>query len=193
MGIHESVTPIHWNYFLALENDLITLSRYVDFSTANEKCYSLEMARILMAACSEIDVVAKLICQKISAETNAHKINQYRDEINPVHTNIATFGVIVRRHGLALTPWINWEKDETPNWWTSHNNVKHERNNHFDEGNLINTLNSVAALYVLVLYLYADEAREGLLTPSPVMLGVDEKHISGNTIHDYGVSINYNL
>ena len=193
MAIQESVTPLHWNYFLSLEEDLVRLSRYVEFSKANEKCYSIEIARILMAACSEIDVVAKQICKKLSDETKATKINQYREEIKPVHTNIASFEVIVRKHGITLTPWDNWEKDETPDWWSSHNNVKHERNNHFDEGNLINALNSVAALYVLVLYLHADEAMQGLLSPSPVLFGVGAKHFAGTIFNDYEFGIQYYL
>jgi hypothetical protein len=146
-----------------------------------------------MAACSEIDVVAKQICQKIDPGTNASKINEYREVIKPVHTKIPTFEVIVRKHGLTLTPWVNWDKDKTPKWWSSHNKVKHERNYHFKEGNLINALNSVAALYVLVLYLYADEARQAFLSPNPVLFGVGEDYYNGTSFKDYEFGIHYRL
>ena len=41
---------LHWNYFLVIEEDLGRLSRYVEFNLANNKTYSIEMARILMAS-----------------------------------------------------------------------------------------------------------------------------------------------
>jgi len=41
---------IHWNYFFAIEDDLATLSRYVEFHEDNFTTYSIEIARILMTA-----------------------------------------------------------------------------------------------------------------------------------------------
>ena len=42
-------------YFLAMDRDVETLSRYVDFATPNMATFSLEMARVLLAAGSEAD------------------------------------------------------------------------------------------------------------------------------------------
>ena len=37
---------------------------------------------IILTSTSEVDVVSKLLCKKINAESKAGRINQYRDEIN---------------------------------------------------------------------------------------------------------------
>ena len=55
----------HWNYFLALDRDAAVIARFVEFSTDNFGTYSIELARLLMAAASEVDVVAKLACVQI--------------------------------------------------------------------------------------------------------------------------------
>ena len=39
----------HWNYFLAIEEDLENLSRYIDLREDNFGTYSIETAKILMA------------------------------------------------------------------------------------------------------------------------------------------------
>ena len=57
MGIRTSPTEIHWNYFLAVEADLIELSRFVEFNPKNYNCFSVEMAKLLMASAGEVDVV----------------------------------------------------------------------------------------------------------------------------------------
>jgi len=51
---------IHWAYFLALEEDLHRLSRFVEISESNFSTHSIECARLLLASCSEAEVVLKL-------------------------------------------------------------------------------------------------------------------------------------
>jgi len=49
MGIHYSQTNIHWNYYLAIENDFEKISRYIEFTEANNATFSIELARIIMS------------------------------------------------------------------------------------------------------------------------------------------------
>ena len=63
MSITATKTESHWNYFLSTEADLIELSRFVEFDKKNYKCFSVEMARLLMAAAAETDVVCKQLCR----------------------------------------------------------------------------------------------------------------------------------
>ena len=53
----------HWQYFIAIESDLERTGRYVEIAPANFKTYSIEFARILQSASSEVDVVSKLVCE----------------------------------------------------------------------------------------------------------------------------------
>jgi hypothetical protein len=42
----------HWNYLLALDRDAALIARFVELSTDNFGTYSIELARLLMAAAS---------------------------------------------------------------------------------------------------------------------------------------------
>src|SRR5689334_22322111 len=71
----------YWEYFLTLDSDLETIARYVQFDSKNFKTYSIEFVRLLLATCSEVDVVAKLLCEIIAPNKSAENINQYRSII----------------------------------------------------------------------------------------------------------------
>jgi hypothetical protein len=183
---------IHWNFFLYLEKDLETLSRYVEFCDSNFKCYSLEMARILLAASSEIDVIAKQLCQKIDVNSRADSINQYRNEIISAYPNFPNFKVTIPRFGLNLTPWENWnESNGAPIWWTAYNKVKNHRDTDFYQANLKNVLNSVAGLFVITLYFYKDMAENAKLIPMQSLLRVTEDNFAGSTLNIIEFGINY--
>src|SRR4030042_5009668 len=170
----------HWNFFLALEKDIEVLSRFIEFSEKNFECYSLEIARILFAAASEVDVVAKQLCVKVNTNSTASNIHQYRDEIKNVYSNIPNFKVTIPRFGLELSPWTNWNNPNgVPDWWTAYNKVKHNRNTDYDKGNLKNCLNAVAGLFVIILYLYKEKAENAELIPIPSLFRVTEEHFDG--------------
>ena len=156
----------HWNYFLSLEKDLESLSRYVEFCKSNFNCYSLEMARILLASASEVDVIAKQLCKMLDPNSSANNIHHYRNEIKMVYRKFPDFKVNIPRYGLTLTPWLNWKQNQgVPVWWSAYNKVKHHRHINFKEANLKNVLNAVAGLFVITLYLYKDRAERAELIP----------------------------
>jgi hypothetical protein len=84
----------------------------------------------------------------------ANKIHLYREQIIAKYPLFTTMRVVVPRYGFFLEPWRDWERGETPLWWRSYNNVKHERDAHFSDANLDNVLWAVAGLFCLVLYFY---------------------------------------
>lgn len=169
MSISQVPTPQHWNYFLALDDDVARLSRYLELTQDNFPSYSLELARILFAAASEIDVVSKRLCKKLDETSKANNISMYRKEILSCHPQIKDAQVEMPRFGLTLTPWELWGKGENPLWWKAYTNVKHHRHTHFSEANLQNALNAVAGLFVLLLFFYRDEAQNAQLNPSPTL------------------------
>lgn len=169
MGIHEVPTPKHWNYFLALEDDLVRMSRYLEPTTHNFDSYSLELARILFAASSEVDVVAKLLCKRLNRESRAGSIGQYRGELLVAYPQIVEAAVTIPRFGLTLTPWDPWSTETSPLWWQAYNKVKHQRDTHFAQASLKHALNSVAGLFVLLLLFYLEEGGRGELKPDPAI------------------------
>lgn len=148
---HSAQQDLHWNYFLALEEDVLKLSRYIEFAPKNMKTYSLEMARILLATASEVDVVAKLLVKLLDPASKADKIDGYRLVIKKGAPEISTSRVAMPRFGLNFTPWDNWQGDTNPDWWRDHNAVKHRRNEKFASANLTNVLNALAGLFVLLV------------------------------------------
>lgn len=162
----------HWNYFLALEQDLEKISRFIEFDDKKIDCFSIEIARVLLASTSEVDVVCKQLCQATNSASKATKIKAYCDEITAAFPNMIDFQIRMPRYGLAFTPWVNWREKKAPDWWKANNKIKHERDSQYHQGNLKNALNSVAALFIMILYLYKEKAERGELVPAPQLMRV---------------------
>ena len=167
MAIHEHKSLLHWSYFLALEEDIEKLSRYIEFTTDNFDAYSIEMAHIFLAASSEVDVVAKQLCNIVAPNGMESNIAQYRNTLRIKIPELENSEVTLPRYGLTLTPWSNWHEDETPDWWQSHNNVKHQRGQYFSDANLKNVLNSMAGLFLMVLHYYKLVIEGKRIVPPP--------------------------
>jgi hypothetical protein len=153
MGIHYEKSKIHWNYFLAIQQDFELLSRYIEFSEENNNTFSIELARIIMSASQEVDVMMKGICSLLD-ENNADNINDYRNVIKEKLTNLIVEEVFIARFGMRSQPWINWQGDENPIWWRANNKIKHQRTNHFQKANLKNAFNALGALLIVNIYFY---------------------------------------
>ncbi len=93
MGILHKASGGYWTYFLAMERDLEVLSRYVEFATANMTTFSLEMARILLAAGSEADVLLKAVCEREDPSAQARTIGAYFNVISSKLPNVTSFEV----------------------------------------------------------------------------------------------------
>lgn len=193
MTIHEAPTTIHWNYFLALEEDVANLARFIELTTANFECYSTELSKMLFAAASEIDVVAKQYCTSINPQRRAQNITHYKDIITKQHPYFHSVKVYMPRFGLTLEPWIIWGGAHQPLWWRAYNNVKHERHEHFSDGNLKNALNAIAALYVLLVFFYREEAKMGKLSPNPRLFIIGEPFTIDRLFWDHEHTLVYNF
>jgi hypothetical protein len=144
----------YWEYFLAIEDDLVKTSRYVEFNQDNYNTYSIEFARIILASSSEVDVIAKLLYPPIykdGKEIN-RTICHHKKGITPRFPRFTTMEINVPKYGLTLQPWQDWLTNKSPFWWKSYNNVKHHRDQSYKEATLKNALYSVAGLLCIVLY-----------------------------------------
>lgn len=160
---------LHWNYLIALDRDLEVVSRYVEFCEQNYNVYSIELAHLLFAAASEVDTIAKLLCERLQPAAPRRNIDEYSAVLLAAFPDLPTTQVFVPRYGLTLTPWDNWTGDDNPIWWRSYNKVKHERDVHFDQATLKNALNALGALLILTFHHYSYElAPAGTLRLSPV-------------------------
>lgn len=172
MVLIQNPTPIHWNYFLALEDDLYHLSRYVEFDPDNYDTFSIEIAHLLMSASAEVDSVLRQLCQKIEPGQEHRNIPDYYGPVTRYSNKFINFELEIPRFGVTLHPWENWTQQQAPFWWRANNSVKHHRHTEFNQATLKNCLNAMAGLLVSVLHLYADEGKTGALTGIPKLFSV---------------------
>jgi len=157
---------VYWNYFIALEEDLVTASRYIEFSNViedgkeknNEKTFSVELAKLLLSACSEVDVVLKELCKLYDPNFDSDRpnIDDYRRTVIQHNPEFSNEKVYLRRHSRILNPWVNWENDKNPFWWTGYNDVKHHRADKFSKAKLNFVLNAMAGLLIVVFFYYKE-------------------------------------
>ncbi len=165
----------YWDYYLELEEQLISTRRFVDFDKANHETFSIEYLKLLQATCSEIDVVGKMIAEEMNPafkKTKSKNIQKWGFYVQRKFAHIELCKVQFNK-SEELEPWNKWAYEkyvnankqqryrlqkgkETPSWWTAYNKVKHERTSTYNtnqinyaRANLGNLIHAMAALYIL--------------------------------------------
>lgn len=157
MGInYENLTRTHWNYFLAIEQDFLVVTRYVEPCEENNSTFSIELARIIMAATQEADVLLKRFCESIDSDYSGGGIHAYHESISSHVPSLFTEIVAVERFSMNSQPYSSWTHDTPPLWWTANNKIKHHRDFEFSKATLKNAFNSVAGLLVITVHFYKD-------------------------------------
>ena len=107
----------YWNYYIELEDQLLATKRFVDFSDANFKTFSIEYLKLLQATCSEIDVVAKIVAEYFDPQfkslTNKN-IQKWGLVIQTAFPQIGESSVCFN-HDHVITPWNNWKYETYQN------------------------------------------------------------------------------
>lgn len=158
-----------WPFYLRLEADFIAALNYVEFSTDNYATYSIDFERQLLSICSEIDILCKLLCERIDSTQSPSKILQYASILCNYGHFTAT-RVRFERNGVEVIPFSDLTTQNSPSWWSAYNAIKHRRveNENYKKGNLENVFKALAALYVLNRYYCKEIATSSLSSePSP--------------------------
>jgi hypothetical protein len=159
----------HWDYYQALEEDVARVRRFIDFSHENLKTFSIELARQLVAATQEVDVLFRQICAKCGGDAQSE--SGYREFFAMGdYVKIRDIQISVHGCGLKFTPFKDWVHD-APAWWTANNKIKHERHTHFQHATLENVLSAVSALLIANIYFAnANGSLKNDLVPSKLLL-----------------------
>ncbi|MBI3851760.1 MAG: hypothetical protein HY298_16015 [Verrucomicrobia bacterium] len=147
----------HWQFFESLDDDLHSLSRIIEFDRNNFSTHSVLLARLYLSVCSEIDVVAKLLCARIDPAKSPANMDEYRSLIAGRYRNFSVLKIEMPAHELDFQPWSTWSSGTNPPWWGNYNKVKHQRNTYYREANLGNVLESASGLLVMLTYYYQPE------------------------------------
>ena len=148
----------HWVFFETIDKDLHTYSRYLEFHDKNFSAFSINLARLYLSICSEVDVLGKQYCasQGDQVKKDNWTINVYRRGITSRHPDFGSIRVQIRPMQLIIRPWGEWvdSEDLNPKWWKDYNAVKHHREKSYYLANLENVLHSAAGLFVLLMLWY---------------------------------------
>lgn len=170
-NLHQKIST-HQSYFICIEDDLLHLSRWIEFSEANASVYSIELARLLMTASAEVEIIAKAICKATCKKPVPENIIGYQKILMNAAPQLPDVKVHMPRYGMVFQPWSCWRvAEKSPDWWSANNAIKHDRANEFQGANLGNVLNAVAGLLVLLMLLHSEKNPH--LCPAPRLFEPD--------------------
>lgn len=177
---------LYWKNYISIEKEFSGTLNYITLDIDNYDVFSPAYIKILLQVGSEIDIIAKLLCENYEKSTKVNKIKDYRTEIMKRECDFCNTKVKIlqSKDNLRIIPWEAWGRttnngtEETPSWWKVYNKIKHERNSigtidgvnkeHYKFANLKYTLFSLAGLYQLLMYYYFDLVQgERIKVPLP--------------------------
>lgn len=158
----------HWNYFCSLAKKLDETKDYIyhgsveseddDIRLVHGQVYSDVFQQIILLAASEFEVISRIICRINGVEPrNIVEISSVILDKYPkiVYTEIG--GLFW--YGKPLCDWgIDYAADDNEKvkgleWWKAYTSIKHNEAGSYKLATLKNAIFSMAALYILDLYL----------------------------------------
>jgi hypothetical protein len=168
----------YWEYFLSLESDLERCTRYIEFHPSNFTTFSIELAKIIMAASAEFENVAKDLCKQINPSTNPRNITDIYPIIIGTFSRFCQVEVMLPRYNIQFQPWSQWTENQRPDWWKNgYNAIKHSRDTSFDKATLENAIYSLGGLFTAVLYYHQKLSGRFTIDYSrrPTLYGIQEE------------------
>ena len=110
----------HWQFFESVDDELNSLSRIIEFALENFSTFSVFLSRLHLSVCSEIDVVAKLLCTRIAPTKSPERINEYCPLITGKFPKFSELRIEMPAHGLDFQPWLSWSSSTTLEWCQSY-------------------------------------------------------------------------
>lgn len=152
----------YWNYAELVNEELGNTARFVEPDIPNYNTYSLAYTNIILSACSEVEIICRLLCQAIDTSkdyTTPEKWIEMKDLSKTLQNRFPHIyqarAEILQKHEY-IYPFKCWENNKKSNlpWWKDYGMIKHYRHQKFNNATLENALSSVAALIILNSYLY---------------------------------------
>lgn len=157
----KSTVQLHWDYFLLLEKDLVTIGETIELSEGNFNAYGPRLVQLILATGGELDVALKSLAlamcpQHAAAATDKPNMSHFKSMlVEYAFDQFTTARVRFLRSDIVLTPWSALENGAncTINWWVDYNNIKHKRAECYESANLKTALYLISALFVVVAYI----------------------------------------
>ena len=167
----EEMKNTYWRYYRMLEDSFIDTISYVEIDERNYKTFSNKYALLIQSIGAELDGIFKTYCGFELYERK--NISDYSNYILQSYPDITSQIVIAR--GIEIIPFARWNADSPAQsipWWQKFDDIKHGRALNMSDANLENTLQILAALYLLEMKMFkdianADENRAGQIPDVP--------------------------
>ena len=161
----------YWRYYLILEKRFIETITYIELNADNYAAFSNNYALLIQAIGAELDMLFKLYCGfNASARKNitdyVKAIDDEEKNLKPKHALDYPFReqeITVDAYGVMIQPFKDWDSSkpaQSLKWWDAFDQLKHNRFNNRKLANQENTLNILAALF-LVEMKYLKKITEG--------------------------------
>ncbi len=140
--------------FLLIQNDLADLFKYIEPSDVNKNTYSHKIHELFLRTCVEVEANCTAILKENGYSRpgggdwnmidykkieQSHYLSKYKVKVPYWHGS----------DGERI-PFSVWDSGGKLQWYTSYNNVKHDRHQNFEEANFYNLIESVCGLAALV-------------------------------------------
>ncbi|MCF6808187.1 hypothetical protein L3V79_07530 [Thiotrichales bacterium 19S9-12] len=140
----------HYMSFKAIENDLLSLLRYVDLNENNYCTTSAEIRKVLLISCQMVEIIGKGIldseCDNLPVKDRVSFPEYFMNTLKVRCSNDISV-VTPRIYNEFFKPWYT---DKINSWWGAYNNIKH---NNLKGGTFINCLYAICAFYSLIVYI----------------------------------------
>lgn len=142
----------YYQNFKALENDLVTLLRFVELSEENYQVNSAEIRKLILASCSMIESLTPALKNDLQYNTLQEKTESAAQYIFRItkEKNIDITNLKPIIYGKKFNP---WEENRLKEWWNAYNTIKHSEKDQDNINFFEAAINSVVAFFVLVALL----------------------------------------
>lgn len=149
MLIYNEFISNYWNYYLILEERVISSFRYVELNENNFKTYSIEFLSLLLSIGSEVDVAFKEVLN--ISNDNKSGIKKYLNGVSQNHPEIIEIEVKTITGNIKFKPFMT-DKSGTLQWWKIYNSLKHNRTEKYQDATLQYVLYALGGLFALEMY-----------------------------------------
>ena len=166
-------TNLFWPIYQKLEEEFKELSYYISIDRKQLKTYSIKIADLILRTVAECENIASVICKNEKIKFTDKKghirksvyFNEYIDElnkvfkldkklVNPIFNNIDSSAFDCKLQPFRKeTLKVNGKEKEIIPWYNAYNKIKHDRVKNYKQANLENLITSLAALFMLNIYL----------------------------------------
>ncbi len=155
----DSKADILVRWYENLEEQISDFMRYVPPQGQNKKTWSPRLATVIVESCGLIDSLLRDISPSrvtIKGETLKRKQLELPHFCTLYNTKygLATRSLIVLSSPPEYrTPFAGWTAAKAPDWWTTHNKLKHERLKHAREATWGRAIDALAGALVTIAVL----------------------------------------